>query len=78
MNRALPPDGLLAIQEPAFGRDWAGLELTVGSGDRERTIRPRLTDDGIVGSVDQNGRTRAYPLRILNWHEVVNSRRAEA
>lgn len=74
MNRALPPDGLLAIEEPAFGQDWSGLELTVGSGDRERTIRPRLTDDDIVVGVARNGEARAYPLRILNWHEVVNDR----
>jgi hypothetical protein len=72
MNRALPPDGLLAIEEPAFGPDWSDLELTVGSGERERTIRPRLTEDDIVVGVTRGGESRAYPLRVLNWHEVVN------
>lgn len=74
MNRALPPDGLLAIEEPEFGQDWGDLELTVGSGDQERTIRPRLSDDEVVIGVARNGASKAYPLRVLNWHEIVNDR----
>jgi hypothetical protein len=31
-----------------------------------------LTDDEMVFGVSINGQTRAYPLRILDWHEMVN------
>jgi hypothetical protein len=31
-----------------------------------------LKDDDIVIGVTFNGESRAYPLRILNWHELVN------
>jgi hypothetical protein len=31
-----------------------------------------LRDDDIVLGVERNGEARAYPLRILNWHEIVN------
>lgn len=31
-----------------------------------------LTDSDIVFAVDYNGVVRAYPQRILNWHELVN------
>ncbi len=31
-----------------------------------------LTDQELVVSVTSGGKTRAYPLRILNWHEIVN------
>src|SRR5689334_7394137 len=31
-----------------------------------------LNDDDPVFGVDINGDARAYPLRIANWHEMVN------
>jgi Protein of unknown function (DUF3179) len=31
-----------------------------------------LTDDELVFGVEINGDARAYPLRILDWHEMVN------
>ncbi len=31
-----------------------------------------MTDNDIVLSVSSGGVTRAYPFRILNWHEIVN------
>jgi hypothetical protein len=31
-----------------------------------------LTDDELVFGVDINGDARAYPLRILDWHEMLN------
>ncbi len=33
---------------------------------------PLLRDNELVVSVTSGSETRAYPLRILNWHEVVN------
>jgi len=52
-----PRDGIPAIDEPKF-------------------ISPKearfLRDDDIVISFTHAGITRAYPLRILIWHEIVN------
>lgn len=33
-----------------------------------------MEDDDILMSVTSNGETRAYPYKILNWHEIVNDR----
>ena len=51
-----PKDGIPAIDHPKF----------VGAG------QARLADGDRVLGVMLNGRARAYPVRILNWHEVVN------
>ena len=46
--------------------------------DRPRFLRARqvnyLSDDDLVVSVTLDGKTRAYPLRILVRHEIVNDR----
>lgn len=52
-----PKDGIPAIQEPNF-------ETALESG--------WLNDDDLVAGVDYNGIQKAYPIRILVWHEVVN------
>lgn len=36
-----------------------------------------LDDDDVVLGVVVGGRARAYPLRILNWHEIVNDHLAD-
>lgn len=52
-----PKDGIPAILEPNFIRpDEAGF----------------LNPDDIVIGVSIGGRAKAYPIKILNWHEVVN------
>jgi hypothetical protein len=51
-----PKDGIPAIDRPQFVK--AG-EAKMSPGDR------------ILG-VERNGEAKAYPVRILNWHEVVN------
>lgn len=57
-----PKDGIPAILEPHF---IAAMEVTF------------LEDsDEIIGVVDE-GVVKAYPLRILTWHEVVNDRLGE-
>lgn len=63
---ALPKDRIPAIVEPEFASDWSGLEAPA---DAER---PLLPDDAPVIGVTRSGSARAYPLRILDWHEVVN------
>lgn len=50
-------DGIPALTDPK-----------VTSGREVTRMRP---GDRIIG-IDINGEARAYPLRILNWHEIVN------
>lgn len=33
-----------------------------------------MRDDELVLGVALNGVTRAYPIRVLSWHELVNDR----
>jgi hypothetical protein len=65
-------DVIPAIVAPAFGPDWSGIELEARTGNGRRTIRPRLVADDLVVGLERDGAARAYPLRILNWHEAVN------
>ena len=71
--RGAPRDAIPAITEPAFASDWSGLSLEARTVDfGVRRIEPRLAPfDRVVGVVE-DGRARAYPLRLLGWHEVVN------
>ncbi|MBI4260424.1 MAG: DUF3179 domain-containing protein, partial [Actinobacteria bacterium] len=52
-----PPDGIPPIDDPAF--------LDPGSVDFLAEREPVL-------SVEHGGEAKAYPLRILMWHEIVN------
>ncbi len=54
-----PKDGIPAIDNPRFI-----------PGKAAAFMRP---NDRILGVVI-NGTTKAYPIRILNWHEIVNDR----
>ena len=71
--RGTPRDAIPAITEPAFGPDWSDVSLEARTVDfGVRRIEPRLAPfDRVVGVVE-GGRARAYPLRVLGWHEVVN------
>lgn len=52
-----PPDGIPAIDEPTFEpADRVGW----------------LEDDEAVLSLTVAGETRAYPLQVMTWHEIVN------
>ncbi|MFB6298414.1 MAG: DUF3179 domain-containing protein [Salinirussus sp.] len=64
MRQPLPRDYIPAIVDPAFGADWSGLD----AGGRDSTF----PGDAPVLGVARGGRARAYPLRVLNHHEVVN------
>jgi len=59
LRRGAQKDAIPAVTEPAFGSDWSGVDAT-------------LDDDERVIGVERDGRARAYPLAIMNWHEVVN------
>jgi len=65
----LPRDRIPAIVDPAYAADWTDLSVPEGS---LSDGGPLLPDDAPVVGVARDGRTRAYPLRILDWHEVVN------
>lgn len=60
LYQALPKDAIPAITEPAFGTDWEAVDSV--------SLRP---DDEVIG-IERNGEARAYPLRVLDFHEVVN------
>jgi hypothetical protein len=72
--RAARRDEIPAITEPAFGPNWEGIVLTGvwwGTGEEFEFTVELLSDDRVVGVV-RDGRARAYPLKMLNWHEAVN------
>jgi len=54
-----PRDGIASIDQPRFARADA-------AGD----LKP---EDRVLG-VSLNGQAKAYPIAILNWHEIVNDR----
>lgn len=59
IERGGPPrDGIPAIDHPRFVT-----AAQSGLADRHRVL-----------AIEHNGLARAYPVRILNWHEVVNDR----
>lgn len=75
LHRSVARDAIPAIVDPVFGTDWAGLEIEVRDPVGGNTVgRPRLRDDDRVIGVERGGGARAYPLAVLNWHEVVNDR----
>lgn len=65
-----PKDGLPAMVEPAvFTRDEA--ELYARELRKAHQGKFLVDGDRVIG-VCINGAARAYPISILNWHEVVN------
>lgn len=53
-----PKNGIPALDHPGF----------VSLAEADRTLKP----DDIVLGIELGGLAKAYPVRILNWHEVVN------
>jgi hypothetical protein len=75
LEEGVARDAIPAIVDPAFEESWGGIELAVRNAiGAEETIRPRLADDDTVVGVRRADDARAYPLRVLDWHEVVNDR----
>jgi len=60
--RAAPTDAIPAIVDPVFGSDWSDLEA----------VNSSLAGGDEVLGVVRDGRPRAYPLKLLDRHEVVN------
>jgi hypothetical protein len=54
-----PRDGIPSIDNPKF--------ITA---DKADYLKP---DDRVIG-INYKGESRAYPIRILNWHEIVNDK----
>ncbi len=66
----LPKDGIPAITDPAFGEDWGDWSAVPAAHRPDSS--PVLVDEAPVVGVERDGEARAYPLRILDHHEVVN------
>jgi hypothetical protein len=73
LRRGAGEDAIPAIVDPRFGDDWGDVSIDVESSfGVSYTSRPELREDDDVIAVERAGEARAYPLRILNWHEIVN------
>jgi hypothetical protein len=59
LRRGASKDGIPAITTPVFASDWSSVDAT-------------LDDEESVIGVVVGDEARAYPLAVLNWHEVVN------
>jgi hypothetical protein len=59
LNRGASEDGIPAIVDPVFADDWSAVDDS-------------LSDDSRVIGIVRDGDARAYPLAVLNWHEIVN------
>ena len=53
-----PKDGIPSLTDPAF----------VSAKEADKYV---ISWDRVLGVV-HNGKAKAYPIKILNWHEVVN------
>ncbi|WP_396612542.1 DUF3179 domain-containing protein [Haloferax sp. S1W] len=62
LHRGAPKDAIPAITAPVFSDDWSGFD----------EVNVTLEDSFEVVGVEIDGIARAYPLAILNWHEIVN------
>jgi hypothetical protein len=62
----IPKDGVRALWLPDVATP-----SEIGSVARKTHRKILLASDRVIG-VTIGGRARAYPIRILNWHEVVN------
>jgi len=62
----LPPGGMKALTEPQLLT--AEEVFALNEADRGKFL---VGEDRVVG-VEVNGEARAYPIRVLNWHEIVN------
>lgn len=62
----LPRDGLPALDHPRLAT-VADVD-SLNAAERGKYLVP---DDRVIG-LELGGVARAYPLRVLNWHEVVN------
>ena len=64
--RAMNRDGVMALNDPTMV-DAAEVDRF----NREERGKMLVPDDRVIG-VEIAGEARAYPLRLMRWHEVVN------
>jgi hypothetical protein len=72
--RGASKDGIPAIVDPAFGDGWTDVDVTdrdTHEGADSELIAGFPADDRVIG-IERGGEARAYPLRVLNGHEIVN------
>ena len=69
VKHLIPPD---LIEGGGVGRDGIPSIDAPHFVGPDRWAQMAYQDDWLVVGVDINGAQRAYPLRILVWHEVVN------
>ena len=73
LQRGAAKDGIPAIVDPRFGTDWSDFSTTASNREGvEYRSNPTLDSEERVVGVERGGRARAYPLAVLNWHEIVN------
>lgn len=73
LTRGAPKDAIPAIVDPVFRADWSGVAYTFRGPDNDiYEAEGRLADGNEIIGIRRDGEARAYPLRVLNWHEVVN------
>ncbi|WP_276261303.1 DUF3179 domain-containing protein [Haloglomus litoreum] len=65
LQRGAATDAIPAIIDPVFGEDWSGYSSDLYG-------ESRLSADDTVVGIERGGEARAYPLKVLNWHEIVN------
>ncbi len=61
---------IYAITDPVFAADWSGHEITPAY--RHENDLAALVDEQTVIGLEADGLARAYPLTVLDTHEVVN------
>jgi hypothetical protein len=62
-----------SIVDPEFGSDWRDVEYeTEDRNDGSCVVSPELGVDDEVLGMAVDGAVRAYPLKVLDWHEAVN------
>jgi len=66
----LPRDGIQPLTRPDTMTPAEAAEIPWGGHGKGEFLIP---SERVIG-LEINGRARAYPLSILNWHEVVNDR----
>jgi hypothetical protein len=73
LSRGAARDAIPAIVDPAYGPDWGDVayDLPNDDGSEDRYDPSLAYEDDVLGVV-RDGRARAYPLKLLDWHEVVN------
>jgi hypothetical protein len=62
----LAQDSIPAVVEPSFAADWSGLATD------DPDVDTSLDEGAPVIGVTRGGNARAYPLRVLDRHEIVN------